>query len=47
MRMQPDDRQSAADREEMAREWREQKRIREEYLEDERDTYEERETDPV
>jgi hypothetical protein len=35
----PDDRQSAADREEAMREYREQRRIREEYLEDERDTY--------
>jgi hypothetical protein len=34
-----DDRQSAADREDEAREWREQKRRIQEYLEDERDTY--------
>jgi hypothetical protein len=35
----PDDRQSAADREDEAREYREQRRKREEWLEDERDTY--------
>jgi hypothetical protein len=35
-----DDRQSDADREEAMRDYREQKRIREEYLEDERDSYE-------
>ena len=35
----PDDRQSAADREELMREWREQQLKRKEYLEDERDTY--------
>ena len=35
----PDDRHTADDRDELAREQREQRRMREEYLEDERDTY--------
>jgi hypothetical protein len=35
----PDDRHTAEDRDDLAREQREQRRIREEWLEDERDTY--------
>lgn len=34
-----DDRYTAADRDDLAREQREQRRMREEWLEDERDTY--------
>ena len=36
----PDDHHTAADRDDLAREQREQRRIREEYLEDEKETYE-------
>ncbi len=35
----PDDHHTAADRDDLAREQREQRRMREEWLEDERDTY--------
>ncbi len=35
----PDDRHAAADRDDLAREQRRQRREREDYLEDERDTY--------
>ncbi|MFO0202044.1 MAG: hypothetical protein ACK528_02840 [Alphaproteobacteria bacterium] len=35
-----DDRYTAADREDLAREQREQRRMKEEYLEDEKETYE-------
>lgn len=35
----PDDRHTAADRDELAREQRENRREREEYLEDEKETY--------
>ncbi len=35
----PDDRHAAADRDQLAREQRRERREREEYLEDERDTY--------
>ena len=34
-----DDRHTAADRDDLAREQREQRRMREEYLEDEKETY--------
>jgi hypothetical protein len=34
-----DDRHTAADRDELAREQREQRRMKEEYLEDEKETY--------
>lgn len=35
----PDDRQAAEDRAELMRAWREQKRIREEWLTEEKETY--------
>jgi hypothetical protein len=37
--MLPNDRQSAADREDLMREWRERQRRREEYLTEEKETY--------